>query len=138
MGCHKIIGAQDNPEIGKIHGYSQRGEPIPWVRVFKLPEFTHFPHKPHIRAELACQTCHGPIERMRVVGAQTGPRLVNDLAILVGMRAAAAPPVDGLVRGLSPAAERHAGDPGSARLRRLPSLRICPGARLRRPERSRA
>jgi len=91
MGCHKIIGAQDNPEIGKIHGYSQRGEPIPWVRVFKLPEFTHFPHKPHIRAELACQTCHGPIERMRVVGAHTGPRLVNDLAILVGMRAAPPP-----------------------------------------------
>jgi mono/diheme cytochrome c family protein len=91
MGCHKIIGAQDNPEILKIHGYSQRGEPIPWVRVFKIPEFTHFPHKPHIRAELACQTCHGPIERMRVVGAHTGPRLVNDLAILVGMRAAPPP-----------------------------------------------
>jgi mono/diheme cytochrome c family protein len=91
MGCHKIIGAQDNPEIAKIHGYSQRGEPIPWVRVFKIPEFTHFPHKPHIRAELACQTCHGPIERMRVVGAHTGPRLVNDLAILVGMRAAPPP-----------------------------------------------
>jgi mono/diheme cytochrome c family protein len=91
MGCHKIIGAQDNPEIAKIHGYSQRGEPIPWVRVFKLPEFTHFPHKPHIRAELACQTCHGPIERMRVVGGHTGPRLVNDLAILVGMRAAPPP-----------------------------------------------
>ena len=64
----------------------RRGEPIPWVRVFKVPEFTHFPHKPHIRAEVACQTCHGPIERMRVVGAQTGPRLLNDLAILVGLR----------------------------------------------------
>jgi mono/diheme cytochrome c family protein len=91
MGCHKIIGAQDNPEIAKIHGYSQRGQPIPWVRVFKIPEFTHFPHKPHIRAELACQTCHGPIEHMRVVGARTGPRLVNDLAILVGLRAAPPP-----------------------------------------------
>ncbi len=91
MGCHKIIGAQDNPEIAKIHGYSQRGEPIPWARVFKIPEFTHFPHKPHIRAELACQTCHGPIERMRVVGAHTGPRLMNDLAILVGLRAAPPP-----------------------------------------------
>ena len=86
MGCHKIIGAQDNPEIAKIHDYSRLGQPIPWVRIFKLPEFTHFPHKPHIRADLACQTCHGPIERMRVVGARTGPRLVNDLSILVGLR----------------------------------------------------
>ena len=24
LGCHKIIGAQDNPEIQKIHGYAQR------------------------------------------------------------------------------------------------------------------
>ncbi|HEX9817987.1 MAG TPA: c-type cytochrome [Methylomirabilota bacterium] len=86
LGCHKIIGAQDNPEIAKIHEYARRGEPIPWVRVFKTPEFTYFPHKPHVRAEVACQSCHGPIERMRVVGARTGPRLLNDLANLVGLR----------------------------------------------------
>jgi len=86
LGCHKIIGAQDNPEIAKIHEYARRGEPIPWVRVFKIPEFTYFPHKPHLRADVACQSCHGPIERMRVVGARTGPRFLNDLANLVGLR----------------------------------------------------
>jgi mono/diheme cytochrome c family protein len=88
MGCHKIIGAQDNPEIQKIHGYAQRGEAIPWVRIFKVPEFTHFPHKPHIRAGVVCQSCHGPIERMPVVGAETGPRLTNDLLRVVGLRPA--------------------------------------------------
>ena len=86
LGCHKIIGAQDNPEIAKIAQYAARGESIPWVRVFKVPEFTHFPHKPHVRAGVACQSCHGPIEQMRVVGAQTGPRLLNDLAHLVGLK----------------------------------------------------
>jgi mono/diheme cytochrome c family protein len=86
MGCHKIIGAQDNPEIAKVHDFWRRGEPIPWVRVFKLPEFTYFPHKAHVRAGLACQTCHGPIERMRVVGAETGPRLSNDLLNFVGLQ----------------------------------------------------
>jgi hypothetical protein len=86
LGCHKIIGAQDNPEIVKIQRYAASGTPIPWVRVFKVPEFTHFPHKPHVRAEIACQTCHGPIEQMRVVGAHTGPHLLNDLANLVGLR----------------------------------------------------
>jgi mono/diheme cytochrome c family protein len=91
LGCHKIIGAQDNPEIQKIHAYAQRGEAIPWVRVFKVPEFTYFPHKSHIRANVACQTCHGPIERMRVVGADTGPRLMNDLKHLVGLRPPAPP-----------------------------------------------
>jgi mono/diheme cytochrome c family protein len=86
MGCHKIIGGQDNPEIAKVHDFWRRGEPIPWVRVFKLPEFTYFPHKAHVRAGLACQTCHGPIERMRVVGAETGPRLANDLLHFAGLR----------------------------------------------------
>lgn len=91
MGCHKIVGAQDNPEIAKLHDYWRRREPIPWVRVFKVPEFTHFPHKAHVRAGLLCQTCHGPIERMRVVGADTGPRLANDLANLLGFRPPAPP-----------------------------------------------
>jgi mono/diheme cytochrome c family protein len=86
MGCHKIIGAQDNPEIAKIHEYWRRREPIPWVRVFKVPEFTYFPHKPHVQAGVACQSCHGPIERMRVVGAHTGRTLSNDLLNLIGLK----------------------------------------------------
>ncbi|MBI4636404.1 MAG: c-type cytochrome [Candidatus Rokubacteria bacterium] len=85
MGCHKIVGAQDNPEVLKLHDYWRRGASIPWVRVFKVPEFTYFPHKPHVRAGVECQTCHGPIERMRVVGADTGPALSNDLMHLVGL-----------------------------------------------------
>jgi len=86
MGCHKIIGAQDNPEIAKIHQYAQRGAPILWVRVFKVPEFTYFPHKPHVRFGLACQTCHGAVERMRVVGADTGRSLRNDMLNLIGLK----------------------------------------------------
>jgi mono/diheme cytochrome c family protein len=89
LGCHKIIGAQDNPEIIKIQDYARRGVPIPWVRVFKVPEFTHFPHKPHVRAELKCQECHGAIERMPTVGATTGPRLVNDFQYVAGLKPSA-------------------------------------------------
>jgi mono/diheme cytochrome c family protein len=91
MGCHKIIGAQDNPEIAKIHEYWRRREPIPWARVFVLPEFTYFPHQAHIRAGLACQSCHGPIERLREVGARTGRTAANDLLNLVGLRPSSPP-----------------------------------------------
>ena len=91
LGCHRVIGALDNPEIAKIGQFAARGEPIPWVRVFKVPEFTHFPHKPHVRAGVACQSCHGPIEQMRVVSARTGPRLLNDLANLAGLKPAPPP-----------------------------------------------
>ncbi|MGH7388866.1 MAG: cytochrome c3 family protein [Candidatus Rokuibacteriota bacterium] len=90
MGCHRITAA-DRPEIKKLADYAARNEPIPWVRVFKVPEFTYFPHKPHVRAGVACQTCHGPVETMTTVGARTGPRLANDLLILAGVRAAPPP-----------------------------------------------
>jgi hypothetical protein len=90
LGCHKITAA-DRPEIQKLAEYAANSEPIPWVRVFKVPEFTYFPHKAHVRAEVACQTCHGPVETMTTAAGVTGPRLVNDLLHLVGFRPAPPP-----------------------------------------------
>jgi mono/diheme cytochrome c family protein len=79
MGCHKIVAAEGNPEVKKLHGYWERKEPIPWVRVFKIPEHAQFTHKPHVQAGMQCQTCHGRIEAMERVHAETGQSLVNDL-----------------------------------------------------------
>jgi cytochrome c7-like protein/class III cytochrome C family protein len=90
IGCHKITAA-DKPEIKKLAGFAASKDPIPWVRVYKLPEFTYFPHKSHVRAGVSCQTCHGPVETMTTVGANTGPRLVNDLLNVAGFRTAAPP-----------------------------------------------
>jgi hypothetical protein len=90
MGCHKITAA-DRPEIKKLAEYWTKQEPIPWTRVFKVPEFTYFPHKPHVRAGVTCQTCHGPIQEMTTAMASTGPRLSNDLLNLVGLRPPAPP-----------------------------------------------
>jgi len=90
MGCHKIVAA-DKPEIKKLAEYAAKQQPIPWTRVFKVPEFTYFPHKAHVRAAVACQTCHGPVETMTTVAAVTGPRLTNDLLNLVGFKPAAPP-----------------------------------------------
>jgi hypothetical protein len=88
LGCHKITAA-DKPEIQKLAQYAAKNEPIPWVRVFKVPEFTYFPHKAHVRGGVACQTCHGPVETMTTAAGATGPRLVNDLLHVAGLRPAA-------------------------------------------------
>ncbi len=85
MGCHKIVAAQGNEQVQKLQGYWNRQEPIPWVRIFKIPEHAQFPHKNHIAAGLECQTCHGRIEAMEQVYAKTGQHIVNDLANLAGM-----------------------------------------------------
>ncbi len=63
MGCHKVI-ATDRPEILKLAAYWDNQEPIPWIKVHDVPDFVHFTHKRHIKAGLACQECHGPIEKM--------------------------------------------------------------------------
>jgi hypothetical protein len=88
MGCHKITAA-DKPEIKKLAEYAAKSQPIPWQRVNVMPEFVYFPHKAHIRAQLKCQTCHGPVETMTTYAAvRTGQRLSNDLLNLVGLRPA--------------------------------------------------
>jgi mono/diheme cytochrome c family protein len=79
MGCHKIVAAEGNPEVTKLQGYWQRQEPIPWVRIFKIPEHAQFTHRPHVQAGLQCQTCHGRIEAMERVHAETGQNILNDL-----------------------------------------------------------
>ncbi len=85
MGCHKIVAAQGNPEVQKLQGYWDRKEPIPWIRVFKVPEYVYFAHKQHVQVGLQCQTCHGRIEAMERVAATTGQNLPNDLLNLAGM-----------------------------------------------------
>ena len=91
LGCHKITAA-DRPEIQKLAEYAAKQEPIPWVRVFKVPEFTYFPHKAHVRAEVACQTCHGPVETMTTAAAASaGPQLTDDVLRLAGFRPAPPP-----------------------------------------------
>jgi mono/diheme cytochrome c family protein len=85
MGCHKIVAAQGNEQVQKLHTYWEKQQPIPWVRIFKIPEHAQFPHKNHIAAGLQCQTCHGRIEAMEQVHAKTGQNMVNDLANLSGM-----------------------------------------------------
>src|SRR5262252_5287074 len=85
MGCHKIVAAQGNPHVEKLASYWERKEPISWVRVFKVPEYAQFTHKPHVLAGLQCQTCHGRIEAMEQVAAVTGQSIVNDLQNLAGI-----------------------------------------------------
>jgi hypothetical protein len=70
-GCHipggqPLIGA-DRPEVRKLIAYWQQQRPIPWVRIYDLPDHAHFPHNRHVNAGLQCQQCHGPVETMDVI-----------------------------------------------------------------------
>lgn len=71
IGCHQMIpGTNNTDEIAKIVDYWNRGEPIPWVRIYKISDHAHFPHMRHINAGLACQQCHGQVQEMSVIEAR--------------------------------------------------------------------
>lgn len=63
MGCHKAI-AVDKPEILKLADYWERQEPIPWIKVYDVPDFVVFTHKRHVQEGVECQQCHGPVQEM--------------------------------------------------------------------------
>jgi hypothetical protein len=71
-GCHAPVGGAplfrpESPEIQKLIAYWREQRPIPWVRIYDLPDHAHFPHMRHVNAGLQCQECHGPVETMPVV-----------------------------------------------------------------------
>jgi Cytochrome c7 and related cytochrome c len=42
-------------------------QPIHWIKVHNLPEYTRFDHRPHVNAGVACQECHGQVQTMEVI-----------------------------------------------------------------------
>lgn len=61
--CHKHIIA-NHPEILKEHHYYDTRTPTPWKKANYLAEHVVFNHQRHIRKEVTCNECHGPVETM--------------------------------------------------------------------------
>ena len=62
--CHQYI-IPTHPMLLKEKDYYDSSRPVPWVRVFYIPDFVKFQHRPHLRlGKLECRDCHGPVEQM--------------------------------------------------------------------------
>src|SRR6266849_6151106 len=63
MNCHEKVKAQ-SPAIVALAGFLKRREPVPWARLYRLPDFVSFSHKRHSgKAQIACSICHAEVER---------------------------------------------------------------------------
>lgn len=74
MGCHRFVQGSTpefQTEIQKLMGFAADSIAIPWVRVYSMPSFVQFTHKPHIRAGVTCDRCHGDVGSMEVVRRTT-------------------------------------------------------------------
>ncbi len=59
--CHKYI-ISNHFEIVKEHQYFNTNTPVPWKKVFYLPEHVLFNHERHIKKEIQCEKCHGDVK----------------------------------------------------------------------------
>ena len=66
MNCHRSIKA-DSPNIQKLAAAARDKQPIPWVRVYKLPSYVYFSHQVHMKTGISCETCHGPVRERDVI-----------------------------------------------------------------------
>jgi predicted CXXCH cytochrome family protein len=59
--CHSSK-VTDSPEEEKIRQYRDRGEEIPWQRIYVAPDNVLYSHRRHVVvAGIECEECHGPI-----------------------------------------------------------------------------
>jgi hypothetical protein len=63
LGCHDHI-IPDHEQIKKLRGYRDRGEELPWIRLYYAPDHVFFPHYRHLGRGVRCQECHGEVERV--------------------------------------------------------------------------
>jgi hypothetical protein len=70
MGCHQAIAA-DRPSIQKLAAFAASGKPIPWVRVYQVPDYVYWQHGTHLEAKVTCADCHGPVAERDVIALET-------------------------------------------------------------------
>ena len=78
LACH-ASGDSKNAEIAKLKAFGDKGQEVPWQRVWRLPSQVFFSHRVHVTvAKLDCQSCHGPMETLDRPPAQPLKTLTMD------------------------------------------------------------
>ncbi len=89
MACHVAI-AKDKPSIQKLTTLAKSPDPIPWERVYKLPDFVFFDHRYHLMNEAKCEDCHGAVATQNVTTNELGStKMTFCQSCHIKMRAAA-------------------------------------------------
>ncbi len=66
-GCHRVVMTND-PQVQKVMSYFSNQQSIPWVRVYRVPEFVYFTHQMHVTNGVGCENCHGNVPAMERIG----------------------------------------------------------------------
>ncbi len=66
LNCHSQVWNKSRLlDVVRASWFS--GQPIPWVRVHRLPGFVYFDHAIHVNKGVGCVECHGRVDQMAAV-----------------------------------------------------------------------
>ena len=63
MNCHSQV-KKTSPRLELLRRSWETGDPIPWLKIHKLPDYVYFNHRAHVTAGVSCVSCHGRIDQM--------------------------------------------------------------------------
>ncbi len=66
MNCHVRV-KENSVLLQPVRDSYSTGEPIPWVKVHRLPDYVYFNHQAHVTSGVSCKSCHGRVDQMIVV-----------------------------------------------------------------------
>jgi len=69
MTCHRAV-KRDSRQVAQIRTFLDAKMPVPWVRVYRNPDFVFFSHEKHAKGKVACTECHGPVSTRDVLAKE--------------------------------------------------------------------
>jgi hypothetical protein len=75
MLCHANI-KKHSRLVQQLAAFQKEEKPIPWVRVYRLPDFVFFSHARHA-TKVGCAECHGPVERRDTLAAEIAHKMTT-------------------------------------------------------------
>jgi hypothetical protein len=57
----------DSPKLAAVRESWEKGTPLRWVRIHKVPDYAYFDHSAHVSVGVGCESCHGNIAEMEEV-----------------------------------------------------------------------
>ena len=70
MSCHSQVWTEAEL-LASVRESYRTGESIPWTRVHDLPDFAYFDHSIHVKKGIGCTTCHGAVDQMPLMWAES-------------------------------------------------------------------
>ena len=67
MNCHDNGVLKESEDLTLLKNSYYNEDPIEWVKVHMLPDFSYFDHSVHLNAGIGCVSCHGRVDQMEKV-----------------------------------------------------------------------